>query len=81
MSYEEHINHFKNWYVNHKSYSDWQKQLNVYKLDNEDIVLIYAKETMVIKTDEETINYWTSEFVCEDILEQARLYLIVFNNG
>ena len=20
-------------------------------------------------TDEETINYWTSEFVCEDILE------------
>lgn len=69
MSYEEHINHFKNWYVSHKNYSKWQKQLNAYKLDNEDIVLIYAKETMAIKTDEETINYWTSEFVCEDILE------------
>ena len=69
MSYEEHINHFKNWYISHKSYSEWQKQLNTYKLDNEDIVLIYAKETMAIKTDEETINYWTSEFVCEDILE------------
>lgn len=68
MSYEEHINHFKNWYINHKNYSKWQKQLNAYKLDNEDIVLIYAKETMVIKTDEEAINYWTSEFVCEDIL-------------
>ena len=68
MSYEEHIKHFKNWYTSHKSYSEWQKQLNAYKLDNEDIVLIYAKETKAINTDEETINYWTSEFGCEDIL-------------
>lgn len=68
MTYEEHLDHFRNWYINHKNYNKWQKLLNEYKLDNEDIVLIYAKETNVIKTDEETINYWTSEFVCEDIL-------------
>ena len=68
MSYEEHINHFKNWYINHKNYSAWQKQLNEYKLNDEDIVLIYAKETMIIETDEAEIDYWTSEFVCEDIL-------------
>ena len=69
MTYGEHIEHFKNWYVNHKNYTNWQILLDEYKINNEDIVLVYAKETTAIKTDEETINYWTSEFVCEDILE------------
>ena len=69
MAYEEHIEHFKNWYVNHKNYTKWQNWLDEYKINNEDIVLQYAKETNVIKTDEETINYWTSEFQCEDILD------------
>ena len=69
MTYGEHIEHFKNWYVNHKNYTKWQILLDEYKINNEDIVLQYAKETMAIKTDEESINYWTSEFVCEDILE------------
>ena len=35
MTYEEHIDHFKNWYINHKNYNKWQKWLNEYKLDNE----------------------------------------------
>ena len=69
MTYEEYIEHFKNWYVNHKNYTKWQHWLDEYKINNEDIVLQYAKETNVIKTDEETINYWTSEFQCEDILD------------
>ena len=68
MTYEEHIEHFKNWYVNHKDYSKWQKWLDEYEINNEDIVLQYAKETNVIETDEETIDYWTSEFDCEEIL-------------
>jgi len=68
MTYEEHIEHFKNWYVNHKNYTKWQILLDEYKIDNEDIVLQYAKETNAIKIDEEIINYWTSEFQCEDIL-------------
>lgn len=69
MTYGEHIEHFKNWYVNHKNYTKWQYLLIECKINNEDIVLQYAKETNVIKTDEETINYWTSEFQCEDILD------------
>lgn len=69
MTYGEHIEHFKNWYVNHKNYTKWQYWLIECKINNEDIVLQYAKETNVIKTDEETINYWTSEFGCEDILD------------
>ena len=69
MAYEEYIEHFKNWYVNHKNYRKWQNWLDEYKINNENIVLQYAKETNVIKTDEETINYWTSEFQCEDILD------------
>ena len=69
MSYEEHLEHFKNWYVNHKNYTKWQHWLDEYKINNEDIVLIYAKETNAIKTDEEKINYWTSEFQGEDILD------------
>ena len=68
MTYGEHIEHFKNWYVNHKNYTKWQILLDEYKIDNEDIVLQYAKETNAIKIDEEIINYWTSEFQCEDIL-------------
>lgn len=66
MTYEEHIEHFKNWYVNHKDYSKWQKLLDEYEINNEDIVLQYAKETNVIETDEETIGYWVWEF--EDAL-------------
>lgn len=66
MTYEEHIEHFKNWYVNHKDYSKWQKLLDEYEINNEDIVLQYAKETNVIETDEETIDYWVWEF--EDAL-------------
>ena len=69
MTYEEHIEHFENWYVHHKNYTKWQNWLDEYKINNEDIVLQYAKETNVIKTDEEIINYWTSEFQCEDILD------------
>lgn len=69
MTYEEYIEHFKNWYVNHKNYTKWQNWLDECKISNEDIVLQYAKETNVIKTDEEIINYWTSEFQCEDILD------------
>lgn len=69
MTYGEHIEHFKNWYVNHKNYAKWQYWLIECKINNEDIVLQYAKETNAIKTDEETINYWTSEFGCEDILD------------
>jgi hypothetical protein len=68
MTYEEHIEHFKNWYVNHKDYSKWQKLLDEYEINNEDIVLQYAKETNVIETDEETIDYWTYEFDGEEIL-------------
>ncbi len=37
--------------------------LNEYKLDNEDIVLIYAEETNIITPDK--VDYWTGEFVCE----------------
>ena len=66
MTYKEHIEHFRNWYINHKNYVKWQKQLNENKLNNEDIVLIYAKETNIIAFDR--VNYWTEEFVCEDIL-------------
>jgi len=66
MTYEEHLEHFRNWYINHKNYNKWQKWLNKYKLDNEDIVRIYAKETNVITLDR--VDYWTSEFDCEDIL-------------
>jgi len=66
MTYEEHIGHFKNWYINHKDYSKWQKLLDIYKLDNEDIVSIYAKETNIIATDR--VDYWTEEFVAENIL-------------
>ena len=66
MTYEEHIEHFKNWYVNHKDYAKWQKLLDDYEINNEDIVLQYAKETNVIETDEETIDYWVWEF--EDVL-------------
>lgn len=69
MTYEEHLDHFRNWYTNHENYSKWQKWLDEYKLNNEDIVSIYAKETRAIRTDKETIDYWTSEFQCEDILE------------
>lgn len=68
MTYEEHIEHFKNWYVNHKDYSKWQKLLDEYEINNEDIVLQYAKETKVIETDEETIDYWVYEFYDEEIL-------------
>ena len=66
MTYEEHIEHFKNWYVNHKDYSKWQNLLDDYEINYEDIVLQYAKETNVIETDEETIDYWVWEF--EDAL-------------
>ena len=66
MAYEEHIEHFKNWYVNHKDYSKWQNLLDDYEINYEDIVLQYAKETNVIETDEETIDYWAWEF--EDVL-------------
>jgi len=70
MTYEEHIEHFKNWYVNHKDYAKWQKLLDDYEINYEinyeDIVLQYAKETNVIKADEETIDYWVWEF--EDVL-------------
>lgn len=69
MTHGEHIEHFKNWYVNHKNYEKWQYWLIECKINNEDIVLQYAKETNAIKTDEEIINYWTSEFQCEDILD------------
>lgn len=68
MTYEEHLEHFKNWYVNHKDYSKWQKWLDEYEINSEDIVLQYAKETNAIETDEETIDYWTSEFDGEEIL-------------
>lgn len=68
MTYEEHIEHFKNWYVNHKDYSKWQKWLDEYEINYEDIVLQYAKETNVIEADEETVDYWTSEFDGEGIL-------------
>lgn len=66
MKYEEHIEHFRNWYINHKNYAKWEKQLNENKLNNEDIVLIYAKETNIIAFD--SVDYWTEEFVYEDIL-------------
>ena len=66
MTYEEHIAHFRNWYINNKNYSKWQKQLNENKLNNEDIVLIYAKETNIIAVNR--VDYWTEEFICEDIL-------------
>jgi len=68
MTYEEHIEHFKNWYVNHKDYTKWQHLLDDYEINNEDIVFQYAKETKVIETDEETIDYWTYEFYDEEIL-------------
>ena len=67
MTYEEHIEHFRNWYTSSKNYSKWQKMLNEYKLDNEDIVLFYAEETNIITPDK--VDYWTGEFVCENILE------------
>ena len=66
MTYEEHIEHFKNWYINHKNYTNWQKLLDEYKLDNEDIVSIYAKETNIITFDR--VDYWTEEFQSENIL-------------
>ena len=66
MTYEEYVEHFRNWYINHKNYSKWQKLLDAYKLDNEDIVLIYAKETNIIAIDR--VDYWTVEFVDENIL-------------
>lgn len=66
MTYEEHIEHFKNWYINHKNYTNWQKLLDEYKLDNEDIVAIYAKETNIITF--ERVDYWAEEFQSENIL-------------
>jgi hypothetical protein len=66
MTYEEHIEHFLNWYINHKNYTNWQKLLDEYKLDNEDIVTIYAKETNIITF--ERVDYWTEEFQSENIL-------------
>ena len=60
MSYEEHLEHFKNWYINNKNYSKWEKLLDANILYFDDIVLIYAKETNVIAIDR--VDYWVWEF-------------------
>ena len=68
MTYEEHLEHFRNWYVNHKNFSKWEKQLDANILDYEDITLIYAKETNVIAIDR--VDYWVWEF--GDIMDEIK---------